>query len=66
PASDELGSMVTENLERTNNAVALVSQCQKGALDTLELSEKAGNVMNDIQDGASRVVEAVAQFNRTL
>ncbi|EPM8476969.1 methyl-accepting chemotaxis protein [Vibrio parahaemolyticus] len=64
--TDEIVSMVTENLERTNNAVALISQCQKEALDTLELSEKAGNVMNDIQDGASRVVEAVAQFNRTL
>jgi methyl-accepting chemotaxis protein len=58
--------MVKENLERTNNAVELISQCQKDALNTLELSEKAGNVMNDIQDGASRVVEAVAQFNRTL
>ncbi|PFG57954.1 methyl-accepting chemotaxis protein [Vibrio sp. ES.051] len=64
--TDEIVSMVGENLQRTNNAVALISQCQQEALDTLELSEKAGNVMNDIQDGASRVVEAVAQFNRSL
>ncbi|MDW2245468.1 methyl-accepting chemotaxis protein, partial [Vibrio sp. 1287] len=27
--TDEIVSMVTENLERTNNAVALISQCQK-------------------------------------
>lgn len=64
--TDDIVTMVKENLERTNNAVELISQCQKDALNTLELSEKAGNVMNDIQDGASRVVEAVAQFNRTL
>ncbi|UYI49476.1 PAS domain-containing methyl-accepting chemotaxis protein [Vibrio natriegens] len=64
--TDDIVTMVKENLERTNNAVDLISQCQKDALNTLELSEKAGKVMNDIQDGASRVVEAVAQFNRTL
>lgn len=64
--TDDIVTMVKENLERTNNAVELISQCQKDALNTLELSEKAGNVMNDIQEGASRVVEAVAQFNRTL
>ncbi|MEA3481051.1 MAG: methyl-accepting chemotaxis protein [Pseudomonadota bacterium] len=64
--TDEIVSMVTENLERTDNAVQLIAKCQKEALDTLELSEKAGNVMNEIQDGASRVVEAVEQFNRSL
>jgi methyl-accepting chemotaxis protein len=64
--TDDIVTMVKENLERTNNAVELISQCQKDALNTLELSEKAGNVMNDIQEGASRVVEAVAQFNRAL
>ncbi len=30
--TDEIVSMVTENLERTNNAVALISQCQKRLL----------------------------------
>ncbi|MCQ9063066.1 PAS domain-containing methyl-accepting chemotaxis protein [Vibrio diabolicus] len=64
--TDEIVTMVTENLERTDNAVQLIAKCQKEALDTLELSEKAGNVMNEIQDGASRVVEAVEQFNRSL
>ncbi len=64
--TDEIVSMVEENLVRTNNAVELIAQCQRGAMNTLELSEKAGNVMNDIQDGASRVVEAVSQFNRSL
>ncbi|MDW1499209.1 hypothetical protein [Vibrio sp. YT-19(2023)] len=53
-------------IQRTDNAVKLIAKCQKEALDTLELSEKAGNVMNEIQDGASRVVEAVEQFNRSL
>ncbi|MGY0614370.1 methyl-accepting chemotaxis protein [Vibrio sp. FJH11] len=62
----EIVSMVEENLKRTNSAVELIAQCQKDALNTLELSEQAGNVMNDIQDGASRVVDAVAHFNRTL
>ncbi|WP_374978663.1 methyl-accepting chemotaxis protein [Vibrio diabolicus] len=64
--TDEIVTMVTENLERTDNAVQLIAKCQKEALDTLELSEKAGNVMNEIQDGASRVVEAVEQFNHSL
>ncbi len=64
--TDEIVSMVEENLMRTNNAVELIAQCQRDALNTLELSEKAGNVMNDSQDGASRVVEAVSQFNRSL
>ncbi|WP_319534285.1 PAS domain-containing methyl-accepting chemotaxis protein [uncultured Vibrio sp.] len=64
--TDDIVTVVKENLDRTNNAVELISQCQKDALSTLELSERAGNVMNKIQDGASRVVEAVAQFNRTL
>ncbi|ELB2883109.1 PAS domain-containing protein [Vibrio alginolyticus] len=64
--TDEIVTMVSENLQRTDNAVKLIAKCQKEALDTLELSEKAGNVMNEIQDGASRVVEAVEQFNHSL
>ncbi len=64
--TDQIVSMVEENLIRTNSAVDLIAQCQSDALNTLELSEKAGSVMNDIQEGASRVVEAVYQFNRSL
>ena len=62
----EIVSMVDENLLRTTNAVELISQCQKEALQTLELSVAAGDVMNDIQVGASRVVDVVAEFNRKL
>ncbi|EPE2697198.1 TPA: methyl-accepting chemotaxis protein [Vibrio alginolyticus] len=64
--TDEIVTMVSENLQRTDNAVKLIAKCQQEALDTLELSESAGVVMNEIQNGARQVVDAVEQFNRVL
>lgn len=64
--TEEISTVVTENLKRTRTAVELIAACQSQAGDTLELSTEAGQVMEDIQRGSQRVVDAVSQFNQKL
>ncbi|QXO18859.1 methyl-accepting chemotaxis protein [Vibrio ostreae] len=64
--TEEISTVVTENLKRTRNAVELIAACQSQAAETLELSTEAGQVMEDIQRGSQRVVDAVSQFNQKL
>lgn len=64
--TEEISTVVTENLKRTRTAVELIAACQAQAGDTLDLSTQAGQVMEDIQSGSQRVVDAVSQFNQKL
>mgnify|MGYP000675192616 CR=1 FL=1 len=65
-ATEEIISVVSENKQLTKSAVSLIEESMKEAEKALELSNEAGSVMNDIQDGAKQVVDAVAQFNQNL
>ncbi|WP_340680167.1 PAS domain-containing methyl-accepting chemotaxis protein [Paraglaciecola sp.] len=65
-ATIEIVDVVTQNQKLAENAVKLIEQGKKQAQQGLELSKQAASVMNDIQDGAKKVVSAVEQFANHL
>ncbi len=64
--TEEIAGVVSENLQRTSKAVEIISKCQSQAGETLELSTQAGQVMDSVQQGAIKVLDAVSQFNQKL
>ncbi|EGR2795275.1 PAS domain S-box protein [Vibrio navarrensis] len=62
----EIADVVSENLQRTTKAVELIAACQVQAGDTLQLSNQAGQLMEEIKSGAEQVIESVSQFNQKL
>ncbi|MBH9738408.1 chemotaxis protein [Vibrio navarrensis] len=62
----EIADVVSENLQRTTKAVELIATCQVQAGDTLQLSNQAGQLMEEIKSGAEQVIESVSQFNQKL
>lgn len=65
-ATEEIVNVVVENRKLTENAVHLIEQGQLKASEALEHSSESGSVMNDIQDGAEKVVTAIGQFTQRL
>ncbi|RNF69720.1 chemotaxis protein, partial [Marinomonas rhizomae] len=65
-ATEEIIKVVGENKNLTEKAVSLIEESMDKAHKALDLSTEAGHVMNDIQVGARRVVDAVGQFNNNL
>ncbi|GAB3485501.1 methyl-accepting chemotaxis protein [Marinomonas epiphytica] len=61
-ATEEIVSVVEQNQVLAEKAVALVNTGKEQAEQGLELSNEAGNVILEIQDGAQRVVNCVEQF----
>lgn len=64
--TEEIGAVVSENVNKMAAAVALIAQCQTKASEALELSTEAGHTMEDIQIGAQKVVDAVNEFSQSL
>ncbi|WP_439848977.1 methyl-accepting chemotaxis protein [Vibrio hepatarius] len=64
--TEEIGSVVAENVRRMAEAVELIAKCHAQAGEALALSTEAGQTMEDIQTGANKVVNAVNQFSRNL
>lgn len=64
--TEQIVTMVSENLKRTGSAVELIAKCQDEATQALESSKDAGSVMDIIERDAKRVVEVIGQFNQTL
>lgn len=64
--TEEIGSVVTENVRRMAEAVELIAKCHAQAGEALALSTEAGQTMEDIQTGADKVVNAINQFSRNL
>ncbi len=64
--TEEIATVVSENLQRTSKAVEIIILCQSQAGETLELSTQAGQVMESVQQGAIKVLDAVSQFNQKL
>ncbi|UTV99926.1 PAS domain S-box protein [Marinomonas rhizomae] len=65
-ATEEIISVVGDNKKLTEQAVSLIEESMEKAQKALDLSTEAGHVMNDIQEGAKQVVDAVSQFNNKL
>jgi methyl-accepting chemotaxis protein len=65
-ATEQIIGVVTENKVLTQDAVTQIESSLVEAKDALELSNSAGSVIDDIQEGAKEVVEAVGQFKTNL
>ncbi len=65
-ATGEIIQVVAENRKLTENAVSLIAESMTKAERALTLSSDAGKVMQDIQQGARQVVDAVSQFRQSL
>lgn len=65
-ATEEIVSVVVENRKLTENAVQLIEAGQEKAREALEYSTESGKVMNEIQKGATEVVNAIGQFTQRL
>lgn len=65
-ATEEIIAVVSENKVLTQEAVTQINASLNESREALELSNKAGSVIKDIQTGAKEVVEAVSQFRTNL
>ncbi len=64
--TEEIVTVVDENMNLTAKAVELINACQSQAGEALDLSTQAGQVIEQVEQGAIRVVDAVRQFNQQL
>ena len=65
-ATEQIISVVAENKLLTQDAVTQIEASLVEAKEALDLSNSAGNIIDDIQKGAKEVVEAVGQFKTNL
>lgn len=65
-ATEEIVGVVLQNQALAEKAVALINKGKEQAEQGLNLSNEAGEVIVEIQDGAQRVVDAVGQFSNTF
>lgn len=65
-ATEEIVNVVVENRKLTENAVQLIEAGQEKARDALEYSTQSGSAMEEIQNGANEVVNAIGQFTKRL
>ncbi|HGM6509691.1 TPA: methyl-accepting chemotaxis protein [Pseudomonas aeruginosa] len=65
-ATEEIVGVVSKNQVLAEEAVRIIEEGKLQAVNGLELSAEAGNVIVEIQDGAKRVVDAVGQFANKL
>ena len=65
-ATEEIVGVVSQNQALTSNAVAIIEGSKQQAEQVLELVNQAGVVIEEIQEGAQKVVAAVSQFSNQL
>jgi len=65
-ATEQIISVVSENKVLTKDAVTQIEDSLVEAKNALDLSNSAGQVIDDIQKGAKEVVQAVGQFKTNL
>ncbi len=65
-ATVEIVSVVSQNQKLAEEAVQIIENGKRQAVQGLELSAQAGDVIVEIQDGAQKVVSAVGQFANRL
>ena len=61
-ATEEIVGVVRQNQELTSQAVTIIETGRKQAEDVDQMVEEARGVINDIQDAAQQVVDAVSRF----
>ncbi|MDW6005116.1 methyl-accepting chemotaxis protein [Vibrio mangrovi] len=64
--TSEIVDVVGKNQKLTEKAVELIENGQLRAKDGLSLSNDAGVVISEIQEGAKKVVGAIEEFNQRL
>lgn len=65
-ATKEVVEVVSKNQKMAEEALRIIEQGKMHAVQGLELSAEAGNVICEIQEGAQKVVEAVGRFANRL
>ncbi|MGO3738016.1 MAG: hypothetical protein ACTJGG_00920, partial [Marinomonas foliarum] len=65
-ATEEIVGVVGKNQVLAEKAVSLINKGKEQAQKGLVLSNDAGEVIVEIQDGAKRVVDAIGQFTNKL
>lgn len=65
-STEEIVNVVTNNQTMTNASVGTIEKSKKQAEDVQELVVQAQAVIDEILQGSTRVVEAVAQFSNQL
>ena len=65
-ATEEIVGVVGQNQALTSNAVAIIESSEKQAKQVFGLVNEAVYVIEEIQEGAQKVVAAVSQFSNQL
>ena len=65
-ATEEIVEVVQRNQSQTQNTVAVIEKGKEKAEQGLALSKESGEVMQEIQQGAQEVVNAIGQFTSEL
>lgn len=65
-ATEEITSVVSRNQELTSRAVGVIESGKSRAEEVRSLVGEAGDVINEIQEAAREVVDAVSQFANRL
>ena len=65
-ATEEIVEVVQRNQSQTQNTVAVIEKGKEKAEQGLALSKESGDVMQEIQQGAQEVVNAIGQFTSEL
>ncbi|WP_417360393.1 methyl-accepting chemotaxis protein [Gallaecimonas pentaromativorans] len=65
-ATDEIVGVVGQNQTLTANAVGIIEDGREQAEKVMVLVKQAGLVIEEIQEGAQKVVAAVSQFSNQL
>lgn len=65
-STEEISAMIEEMQSLTGSAISSMKTCKSQAASGVELSDQAGEVITQIKDKLSEVVEAVSVFSDTL
>ncbi|MFC3152881.1 methyl-accepting chemotaxis protein [Litoribrevibacter euphylliae] len=65
-ATEEIITVMKKNQTLTADSVKIIEESREQAEQVQELSAQAGDVINNIQDGAKKVVDAISQFANQL
>ncbi len=65
-ATEEIARVVQQNEQLAQAAVDIIDTSKRQAEQGLSLADETGRVIDEIQDGAKKVVDAVGQFSNQL
>ncbi|WP_413049027.1 methyl-accepting chemotaxis protein [Pseudomonas phoenicis] len=65
-ATEEIARVVQQNEQLAQAAVDIIDTSKRQAEQGLSLADETGQVIDEIQEGAKKVVDAVGQFSNQL